>query len=211
MRFTTTLKYSDRAGKARYIADKYAPLLTGTILDVGCDTRQLALALPDRASGRYTGVDLNPAADLILNLDTHDLPFPPRSFDTVVCTDVLEHLERLHHTFDALCTIARAHLIISLPGCLRCLLLDIAAGTGGRMKFYGLPLDPPPDRHRWFFGYEEAADFLRLRGQRHGFSVTQMEPEERGCPEWLNSAGANLTASDNIRFGTIWCVLSRTA
>ena len=73
----------------------------------------------------------------------------------------------------------------------------------------GRDLEPPPDRHRWFFGYEEAERFLRERGRRNGFSVEQVEPEERGVPALTNAKGANVIDSPNATFGTIWCVLKR--
>lgn len=40
------------------------------------------------------------------------------------------------------------------------------------MKFYGLPLDPPDDRHRWFFGPEEALNFIIYRANKANFIET---------------------------------------
>ena len=208
VKYQTRLTYTDRPTKAAWIADKYREILSGHVLDVGCDQKHLAKHLP--AGARYLGVDMGPPADVVVNLDRQELPFEARSFDTVLCADVLEHLDRLHDVFDRLCSIARGHVIIALPNPLRNMLLALHEGTKGvALKYYGLPLEPPPDRHRWFFGYEEAERFLRERGRRNGFAVEQVEPEERGVPALTNAKGVNVIDSPNATFGTIWCVLKR--
>ncbi len=206
-RYRTAVRYTDREGKARYIADKYRALLSASVLDVGCDAAPLRelVAHPEL----YKGVDIRPDADLVVDLDAAELPLPARSFDTVVCTDVLEHLERCHAVFDELCRVARGHVVVSLPNPLRNLMMALAAGTEGRLKYYGLPVDRPPDRHRWFFGHEEAVEFLTARGGRAGFRVEQIDDEEGGCPSWRDPDGRNLLGSPNVRAGTLWCVLRR--
>jgi hypothetical protein len=87
--------------------------------------------------------------------------------------------------------------------------MSLVEGSAGRIKYYGLPVERPPDRHRWFFGNEEASEFLRERGARRGFTIEQMDSEEGGCPAWRNKAGEDLLASMNVRGGTLWCVLRR--
>ena len=210
-RFKTGFKYNDRRSKALYIAQKYAPLLVGSVLDVGCDEAPLRKLVHQPQN--YKGVDIREGADVILNLDKDNLPFADGSFETVLCTDVLEHLERAHEIFDELCRVSSGHIIISLPNPLRNLLMCLWETAGGpdtgRIKYYGLPLDKPADRHRWFFGAEEAADFLRERGQRNGFDILQLDFEEGGCPSWRNREGIDVLNHPNIRLGTLWCVLAR--
>ena len=206
MRYTTALTYTDRPSKAAYIADKYRAILGASVLDVGCDQKHLQPLLPKDAA--YTGVDLGPPADVIVNLDKEDLPFAAGAFETVIAADVLEHLDRLHHVFDQICTIATSHVIIALPNPLRSLLLALhEGGDGENLKFYGLPTEPPPDRHRWFFGYNEAERFLRERGSKHGMVIEQVDAHERGLPPITGANGRNLAASPNAAHGTIWCVL----
>jgi len=45
------------------------------------------------------------------------------------------------------------------------------------MKFYNLPIDPPEDRHKWFYGVNEAERFIRERGNRNGMEVVQLDRE----------------------------------
>jgi len=210
LRFTTTLRYTERASKAMYIADKYAAILIGSVLDVGCDAAPLRKLVHEPF--RYVGVDFQAGADVVLDLDKQDLPFPDRHFDTVLCTDVLEHLERSHAVLDELCRVARKHVIVSLPNPLRNLMLGLFYDkSGGRLKYYGLPVERPEDRHRWFFGREEAAEFLSHRGRRAGFEVEQLDSEEGDCPVWRDEQGRNVLDHPNLKGGTIWCVLRRAA
>lgn len=207
-RYRTSLRYTDRAGKALYIADKYAPILIGSVLDVGCDAAPLRRLVHE--PGKYVGVDFQPGADVVVDLDKEDLPFADRQFDTVLCTDVLEHLERCHAVMDGLCRVARRHVIVSLPNPLRNLMLGLYYdGSGGRLKYYGLPVERPADRHRWFFGREEASDFLRERAGKNGFEVEQLDSEDGPCPVWRDEQGRNVLDHPNLKGGTIWCVLRR--
>lgn len=205
--YRTNVRYTDRKGKALYIADKYAPILIGSVLDVGCDEAPLRKLV--HQPFRYVGVDLRPDADIVVNLDKDPLPFPDRHFDAVLCTDVLEHLERCHAVFDDLCRVARDRVIVSLPNPLWNLLCAAFEGLGARLKYYGLPVEPPADRHRWFFGHDEAVEFLSNRARINNFEVEQIDNEEGQVPPWLNSAGQNVLDHPNVRGGTIWCVLRR--
>lgn len=198
--------YRDRATKAAWIARTFAPVLRGRVLDVGCDEGRLRRELPGVC---YIGVDQNPGADLVLDLDLADLPLEDRSFDCVVCTDVLEHLVRPHEVFDELCRVSADAVIVSLPNCVRSLLYSILEGGAGRLKHYGLPVEPPVDRHKWFFGFEDAARFVTERAERRGFRIEQLDAEDDRGPYWIGPGGADLLESPNIRLGTMWAVLRR--
>lgn len=148
-------------------------------------------------------------ADVTLNLDAQDLPFADRSFDTVVCTDVLGHLERCHHVFDELCRISSRYIIASLPNPARVFLEGVFEGSQGQQKYYGLPVDPPADRHRWFFGYEDAVRFFTERRKRQGFAIEQIDAESEGSLYWRNGSNDDMLDTPNLRLGTLWCLLVR--
>jgi 2-polyprenyl-3-methyl-5-hydroxy-6-metoxy-1,4-benzoquinol methylase len=71
------------------------------VLDVGCSSGYLARPLVD-AGARVVGIELDPVAAeearevcaevIVGDVETVDLPWEPRSFDAVVCGDVVEHL-----------------------------------------------------------------------------------------------------------------------
>lgn len=70
--------------------------LRGSLLDVGCGEMPYRSCLPPDLS--YTGVDVPQASafamrgsDAVVAFDGVSLPFPDRSFDNVLCTEVLEH------------------------------------------------------------------------------------------------------------------------
>jgi SAM-dependent methyltransferase len=205
--YRSSLSYTDRRGKALYIADKYAALLIGSVLDVGCDAAPLRKLV--HQPFRYVGVDVRPGADVVVDLDREPLPFDDRQFDTVVCTDVLEHLEWCHAAFEEVCRVARDRVIVSLPNPLLHLLWGIFNGSGGKLKHYGLPVARPEDRHRWLFGHDEAVEFMTGRGRSNGFEVEQIDAEEAETPAWRNAAGEDVLRHPNIGAGTIWCVLRR--
>jgi SAM-dependent methyltransferase len=70
-------------------------------LDVGCSTGYLAQRLTERGA-RVVGIEADPVAAaeargvceevLVGDAESVELPFPPGSFDLVLCGDLLEHL-----------------------------------------------------------------------------------------------------------------------
>ena len=93
-----------------------------SVLDAGCGRGHLAarIARADPAA-TVVGVDLAPPADPAeANLSFAQgwlgrLPFADKSFDTVVCTHVLEHLLDLDGALADLRRIARRRLILVVP------------------------------------------------------------------------------------------------
>ncbi len=199
--------YTDRATKAAYIAEKYAAILGGSVLDVGCDEGRLRRLVP--RPDLYVGVDVHPSADLVVNLDERNLPLDDRSFDCVLCTDVLEHLERCHAVFDEICRVSRSRVVVSLPNPMRALVMALFERGARHLGKYGLPVDPPGDRHRWFFGHDDAKRFVTERGRRQGFEVEQLDVEGSGCYYWLDRTGVDVLSGEDLHAGTMWCVLRR--
>lgn len=175
--FETDFVYTDRETKAKYVWLKYQPVLKShTILDVGSDQQYLKRYLDEDAP--YWGIGLGGNPDQQVDLEVEKFPFDDNSFDTVLCLDVLEHIDNIHDVFDELCRVARLNIIISLPNAW----LDIYQAMhysdyalGQHTKFYGLPLERPKDRHKWFFNYDEAEAFINYRAKKNGWRVVQLD------------------------------------
>ena len=72
--------------------------MTGSVLDVGCGEMPFRTLINPQV--RYTGLDVPQASDFgmrsdgeIFSFDGRTIPFPDASFDTVLCTEVLEHAD----------------------------------------------------------------------------------------------------------------------
>ncbi len=177
--------FETRQDRPRFLSRLLAPYLQGRVLDVGCDRAVLREFV---GAERYTGIDRSAEADIHQDLQRSAvLPFEDRSWDTVVCTDVLEHLDNLHAIFDELVRVARNHVLITLPNNWNSARLQLRRGRGA-IAHYGLPLDPPVDRHRWFFGLHEAEAFLRGQAQRKGLEIAELialEKPRLALVRWL--------------------------
>lgn len=170
------VNFPEKADRSAYIARIFGSHLSGRVLDVGCAEMVLKKLRPDL---QYTGIDIDGAPDLKLNLEKIDrLPFEDEAFDVTVCTDVLEHLDNLHFIFQELVRVTARTLIVSLPNNWANARQPIERGRGSFM-FYGLPIDPPADRHKWFFGYTEAVNFFRGIAPRHGLETIEMRVNDK--------------------------------
>jgi ubiquinone/menaquinone biosynthesis C-methylase UbiE len=96
-----------------------------TVLEVGCGEGLLAQHLVRTAPppGRFVACDLEldriaPGLDARIELvqaSIYDLPFAPKSFDVVVCCEVLEHLEDPAAGLRELARVAQRRVLISTP------------------------------------------------------------------------------------------------
>jgi SAM-dependent methyltransferase len=199
----------ERAQRSAFIARRFVSYLKGRVLDVGCDKAVLKSLVPGID---YVGVDVGGTPDLVVNLERERLPFPDASFDCVVCSDVLEHLDNLHAGFGELVRVARGRLIISLPNNWANARLPLARGRG-KIGHYGLPPEPPKDRHKWFFSLSEAAAFVRAQPARHDVRVVDEFAVEKPRPapvRWLRRAAYPQEARYLDRYGhSYWAVLAR--
>lgn len=221
MRFKTDYLYTGREDKAKYVWLKYRSLLEGrSILDVGADECHLRKYLDPQAT--YWGIGLGGSPDQIVDLEKENLPFEDNSYDTVLCLDVLEHIENIHTIFDELCRVTRRNLIISLPNPWHSFYKHLTRGSYDSqqmLKFYSLPLERPGDRHKWFFSYSEAEQFIRRRGAQNQLTVVQIDPlyidkpafpirQLRELALWLLfRRGLKL---QDFYYGTLWAVLEKT-
>lgn len=108
----------NRACLERILAEIEGP----DVLDAGCGRGHLARLIAGADPGkRVIGVDLAPpAADGAPNLGFVEgwlgsLPFPDKSFDTVLCTHTLEHILDIDGAVADLRRLARRRLILVVP------------------------------------------------------------------------------------------------
>jgi len=173
------ITFDARAERTAYVARRFQQYLRGRILDVGCDQAVLRDLLPD---AEYTGVDVSGRPDIELDLEKAEkLPFENGAFDCVICIDVLEHLDNLHRVFGELVRVTREYLVISLPNCWCGARKPIARGRG-ELGHYGLPVERPPDRHKWFFSLTQARDFLEGQASTSNITVVDVYATEKPRP-----------------------------
>jgi SAM-dependent methyltransferase len=203
--------FPSRADRIRYLNDRFGRLLEGRVLDVGCDVRTLARLRPDLD---YLGIDAGGEPDLTVDLESGPLPFADASFDVVVCSDVLEHLDNLHRTFAELARVARRRLIVSLPNCWAAARRPLHRGKG-KIGHYGLPGEPPTDRHKWFFSLAEGRTFLESAAERHALRVAEMRASEKVRPALVRWARRlrhpRREPYLNLYAHTLWAVLEKEA
>jgi 2-polyprenyl-3-methyl-5-hydroxy-6-metoxy-1,4-benzoquinol methylase len=205
-------QYASRAERARFIGTVYGEFLEGDVLDVGCS----GAALREAVKGRYVGVDIAGNPDYVVDLEKQTLPFADGTFDCVVCSDVLEHLDTLHRTFDELIRVSRRYVIVSLPNC-RNYEMIYRIWSGRSLKFYGLPPQVPEDRHKWFFGFHDAVAFMRERSADLGVTVAAADPQflrYRGIKGGIILALVRVLALTRARFEDLgsmaaWVVLEK--
>lgn len=206
---TELATFRERRERSEYVARRFAPWLEGSVLDVGCYDAPLRGLL---GASRYFGIDIVGDPDLVVDLDrVTRLPFDDGAWDSVVCIEVLEHLDNLHLVFAELVRVSRGHVIVSLPNCWRDARRPIERGKGG-FAHYGLPVERPVDRHKWFFGYTEARDFLVASARRSSLEIVEMFGTEQHRPlplRWWRRLRYPGERYLNRYAQTIWCVLRK--
>lgn len=203
-----TFVFRSREDKCRILASMLRRYLAGNVLDVGCGQKYLAAFVGER----YVGLDIAGSPDVVANAE-YGLPFKDRSFDTVIAFDVLEHLENIHNTFDELCRVARQYVVIGLPNMYEWhfrIMFLLGKNISGK---YGLPQQPPTDRHRWLFSLGEAMSFVRERAFKNGFSII----DEAFCyyryrrllPRLIIALGRLFAPRSSLFVYHYWAVLER--
>jgi hypothetical protein len=180
--------------KAAGIVAAFPQIWDGVVLDVGCRGRELRQALEGRPV-HYLGLDLSLPADIIADLN-EGIPLADAEADLVVALDVLEHVDAIYGAFAELCRVARRHIVIALPNAFVVNLRwrQLRGRVGAK---YGLPKEPPSDRHRWLFSLNDARAFCRHRADLSGWRVAEeavvvgprrrrVEPLVRAWPNLLS-------------------------
>jgi SAM-dependent methyltransferase len=152
----------------RKVAERLAQHARGDLLDVGCGERPYEELFAPRIT-RYVGIEYPPVADnlhpeiwdnieLIRGIvdvwgDGQLLPFKPRSFDTVLALEMLEHVANPDACVAEFARVLR---------------------PGGRLLLT-VPLIAP--LHQWPFDfYRYTSRGVEALLARHGFEIEQVEP-----------------------------------
>lgn len=144
----------------------------GRVLDVGCAEGVNAEALRRRGATTIAGIELDPrfAAAARERLDEvvtgsveDELPWPPETFDTILCYDVLEHLRDPWSVLARLRELLRpgGRVHVSLPNA-RHTSLWIPLVLRGRFAY--APEGVLDVTHLRFFGRRDAEDLVRGAG-----------------------------------------------
>ncbi len=160
--------YYDRESRYQFVAKMFHKYLKISVLDVGSSKNFLKKYISNDID--YVSVDIVGEPNFKIDLETEGLSsFEDNNFNTVICTEVLEHLNNLHDVFDDICRVSNKYIIISLPNnwlYFKYMLIK----NKGETKFFGLPVEKPIDRHKWFFNYDQALYFIKKRGEINGFT-----------------------------------------
>jgi len=161
--------YLDRTGRNRFAASQLNKLPVSSILNLGGGGHRHLQQSLGRKDIMVYEMDIQGDCDLRVNLDQlQGLPFDDRSFDVVCAFDVLEHLENFHLINDEMYRVARDYVLISLPNSAAEIFYDAFwnrpqiesnKNRGTYSIFYGLPLVPPDDRHRWWLYFQDIVRF----------------------------------------------------
>ncbi len=196
-----------------------------SVLNIGGSGKKyLAKYLPEDI--KYKELDIAGNPDYKVNLEKEvPVDIADNSFETVICTEVLEHLDNLHEVYFDLVRLSSKWVIISLPNALSIIDAYFVKGKnvtsqksgktrGQFMKFYGLPVQKPEDRHKWFFSYSEAQYFLEYYSEDIGFTVVDTFPSGSatgGRKSKLIRAVLKKLLSEqqylNLYATSIWCVM----
>ena len=216
MNFEKDLKYKNRKEKLEVFYNRYKDILVDSVLDVGADECLLLDYLPKEV--KYKGIGLGSDNENLIkiNLEKEKITLENNTYYTVICLDVLEHLDNIHEVFDELCRVSSKYVIISLPNPYNDFMNFIFKGTKYKknLKFYGLEPEKESDRHKWFFSFTEACNFIMERGIKNNFEVVDFY--SKVGKKWnsliikiffrLFFRGVNI---EDFQHGTMWWVLKK--
>jgi SAM-dependent methyltransferase len=105
------------------------PSLKGNVLDVGCGSKPYKMWM--KQSNSYVGLDNFPGPDVdIVVKEEEPWPIADACFDTVLCTQVLEHVSDLRRILDEIHRILKpgGNLVITVPFIYNVHVVDNASG-----------------------------------------------------------------------------------
>ena len=182
--FSLAAEWKSRPDRGRFVKLIAESRACKRILNVGSGgKRELAQIVKSGTS--VFDIDMAGDCDLKLDLDRVDeLPFADGEFEMACAMDVLEHLENFHRINEELFRVSSKCVLISLPNSasefLQIFLDRRESGPpserGFFSKYYGLPLESPPDRHRWWLYPQDIVRFYENFARVKGCDVTYYIP-----------------------------------
>jgi SAM-dependent methyltransferase len=168
---TEFIKFSQRSDRTQYVFTRFRNYFEGRTLDVGCYEAPLRNLIGRHS---YVGVDIVGDPDIQIDLNANcELPFADNEFQTVIAIETLEHVDNLHKLFSECIRVSGRFVILSLPNCWRDARRPLTRGKGS-FAHYGLPIEPPLDRHRWFFNFSEALYFFRGMAKIYQLEIIEL-------------------------------------
>lgn len=179
-------RHSPVGGRIAYLVREFGEYLRGSTLDVGAGSA--AAILQPILGSAYHALDIGDSYKLshdaqrealryVADIEKERIPLSDHSFDTVICLDVLEHVDDPHRLYVELFRLARERVIVSLPNNWPTFMWSLLAGRNVTHRAgYGLSAKPkrPGERHKYFFNLEEAHDFLTQQVP-DGFRVARVD------------------------------------
>jgi hypothetical protein len=179
--------YLDRAERNRFAAAQLEGTPIKRVLNLGGGgKRHLKQSLSRKDIDVYE-IDMQGDCDLTVNIDTLDsLPFKDNHFDAACAFDVLEHLENFHLLNEEMFRVSKDYMLISLPNSVTELFEGFLQNKpqqtpdpdrGTFSIFYGLPLRPPADRHRWWLYFEDIIRYYYYFALTHNATLEFWTPK----------------------------------
>ena len=178
--------YRSREGRAHFLASLILKTTSLTCLNVGSGgASALKLKLKVLQQQLVTCIDVDKVGDVDIRQDIDLQPYfayDDQEFDIIVCSDCLEHLENFHAVFFELMRLSRKYVVITLPVPsieIRSTLFGAPFRSpqfGFYSKYYGLPVEKPVDRHRWWFSLSDVIRFCEANIDGDSFDYAIIEP-----------------------------------
>ena len=203
MKILTIQDIKTRKERTKWLYKHFSHLLKeNKILDIGCDEAPLRKLVGKQ---NYTGIDFTGKPDVKINLEViKKLPYKAKAFDMVICIEVLEHLDNLHQISKDIFRVSNNNVLISLPNAWRDARVKIRRGKGS-IAHYGLPLEKPLDRHKWFFTTQEAINFLKsIKPSNYELKLTLTQPKRNFLIIFYRKLRYSSSAYQNKFCQTVW-------
>lgn len=133
-----------------------------------------------------------------------------------VALDTLEHLDNFHEVFEELIRVSKKYIIISLPNCFDVFFkiffnkrTNDVNQNGFYNKFYGIPINKPIDRHKWFFTVDDIERFFILKSKENNCHVEFLFPKYKSIKSEILNLFLSKRLSKNILTKYCWIILTK--